>query len=541
MWRAALAALLVVLACAAPAAAQVTVRPGGAELSEPESYDRPPPGRRLSGAGALRIAEAVPKVREARGKHPRAYGRAYLTRTGDWQVSLYVPPAPGALRREEVAQVLIDDATGRVREAWTGVQVEWPMARGYPGAFGRAVNDPLVWIGLCALFLLPFLRPPLRCLHLDLAVLLAFSVSYAFFNAAELGVSIPSAYPLLAYVLVRMLVVAWRPPRAGPPRLLVGPGFLLLAIVFLAGFRAALNVVDGNVIDVGYAGVIGADRLAGGDPLYGAFPPDNPRGDTYGPVAYAAYVPFEAAFPWSGTWDDLPAAHAAAVAFDLGCALLLFLIGRALRGRDLGLLLTYLWMTYPFTLLVANSGANDSLVALLILGALLAAARPVARGALVALAGLTKLAPLALAPLFVTFRPRPALTAAAFALTAAVVVAPFDVATAFERTVEFQQDRDSPFSIWGYYDLPDALQAAVQAAAVVLALVLAFLPRRRDVTTLAALAAAMLTALQLAVDHWFYVYLVWFAPLVWIAVLSPQEPAAAPARSSPPASVAGSG
>jgi hypothetical protein len=45
MRRAALAALLVLLACAAPAAAQMTVRPGGAELTEPESYDRPPPGR----------------------------------------------------------------------------------------------------------------------------------------------------------------------------------------------------------------------------------------------------------------------------------------------------------------------------------------------------------------------------------------------------------------------------------------------------------------------------------------------------------------
>ena len=79
-------------------------------------------------------------------------------------------------------------------------------------------------------------------------------------------------------------------------------------------------MVDGNVIDVGYAGVIGADRLAGGAPLYGAFPPDNAHGDTYGPVAYAAYVPFELLLPWSGSWDDLPAAHAAAVAFDLGCA-----------------------------------------------------------------------------------------------------------------------------------------------------------------------------------------------------------------------------
>ena len=179
------------------------------------------------------------------------------------------------------------------------------MARGYPGQFGRSVNAPWVWIGLCILFALPFARPPLRLLHLDLAVLLAFSVSYAFFGAAELGVSVPSAYPLLGYLLVRMVIVARRPP-APPPRLLTGPGFLLLAGAFLLAFRIALNVADGNVIDVGYASVIGADRLAAGDPLYGAFPPDNEHGDTYGPAAYAAYVPFELLLPWtSGTSASL--------------------------------------------------------------------------------------------------------------------------------------------------------------------------------------------------------------------------------------------
>ena len=219
MTRAAVAALLALLACAAPPAAAAqettgtTVRAGGVRLVEPARYDRPPPGRELSGREALRIAEALPKVRAVRRAHPPAYARAYMTGRSGWQVSLYIPPARGELRREEVAQVLIDDRTGRVREAWTGVQVEWPMARGYPGAFGRAVNAPAIWIGLCVLFVLPFLRPPLRLLHLDLAVLLAFSVSYAFFNAAELGVSVPSAYPLLAYLLARMLMVA--PAAAG--------------------------------------------------------------------------------------------------------------------------------------------------------------------------------------------------------------------------------------------------------------------------------------------------------------------------------------
>src|SRR5918994_4570799 len=333
------AALLAVLAAAALAAgwagtapAQTggtTVRPEGA-LVEPGSYDRPPPGRALTAREVLRIAAAQPEVRQTVGEHPRAYARAYLADDGRWQASWFLPPTRTQERRGEIAQVLIRDRDRRVLGAGTGVQVEWPMARGYPGQFGRAVNAPWVWIGLCALFALPSPRPPLRLLHLDLTVLLAFSVSYAFFGAANLDVSVPSAYPLLGYLLVRMVIVARRPPSP-PPRLLVGPGFLLLATAFLAAFRVALNVTDGNVIDVGYASVIGADRLAGGHELYGAFPPDNPRGDTYRPVAYAAYVPFELLFPWtSGTWDDLPAAHAAAIAFDLGCALLLWRIGRRL-------------------------------------------------------------------------------------------------------------------------------------------------------------------------------------------------------------------
>ena len=90
------------------------------------------------------------------------------------------------------------------------------MARGHPGQFGRAVNAPWVWIGLCIVFVAPFLRRPLRMLHLDLAVLLAFSVSYAFFGAANLDVSVPSAYPLLGYLLARMLWVAFRPTATAP-------------------------------------------------------------------------------------------------------------------------------------------------------------------------------------------------------------------------------------------------------------------------------------------------------------------------------------
>ena len=93
--------------------------------------------------------------------------------------------------------------------------------------------------------------------------------------------------------------------------------WLLVAALFLMGFRVGLNVADSGAIDVGYASVVGADRIAHGEPIYDNFPEDVSQGDTYGPVNYFAYVPFERIWPWSGSWDDLPAAHGAAVVFDL--------------------------------------------------------------------------------------------------------------------------------------------------------------------------------------------------------------------------------
>ena len=51
--------------------------------------------------------------------------------------------------------------------------------------------------------------------------------------------------------------------------------FLALALIFLVGFRVGLNLTNSNVIDVGYSGVIGADRLTHGEDLYGTFPDDN--------------------------------------------------------------------------------------------------------------------------------------------------------------------------------------------------------------------------------------------------------------------------
>jgi hypothetical protein len=520
----------------------------------------PPPGYRLTASQVEAIAAKSPKIKDEVRRHPNAVPYEYTKGPGRWQVSWFSIGHP----QVELAQVYVDDASGTITEAWTGFQVAWTMARGYPGAFGRRVNSWYVWIPLCVLFVAPFLpwrrRPSL--LHLDLLVLVAFSVSLAFFNHAEIGLSVPLVYPCLLYLLARMLLLAFGRGRPREPlRLLVPAPWLAVAIVFLVGFRVGLNVTDSNVIDVGYAGVIGATKLVHGQHLYGGWPTDNASGDTYGPVNYYAYVPARAIFGWSGKWDNLPAAHAAAIAFDLLTLLGLYFLGRRIRGPTLGIALAYAWAAYPFSLYALSSNSNDSLVALLVVLALLAIRSVPGRAIAGALATFTKFAPLALAPLLLRGAgpwPRKRAIfgfALTFAVTSLIVMLPVltqgNLHAFWHDTISYQAQRGSPFSVWGLWGGLGIEQHLVQGAAAGLALIVAFVPRRRDVVTVAALAAAVLIALQLGVTHWFYLYIVWFFPLVMVAVLgfsperiSPLEmatqaqaaPAPEPALSPEPAS-----
>lgn len=565
-----LLATVVALALAAPAAGATTTgatTPGVATglptistqadpnaLTRPNSLDERPPQHQLTGRKAQAIAEAVPKVIEERKKHDDTTVDVFEKGQTRWQVSFY------DAEHNEIAQVLIDDATGTVTEAWTGPQVAWTMARGYPGAFGRKAAAAYVWIPLLILFLVPFIdwRHPLRMRHLDLAMLCSLSVSLAFFSHGNLAWSVPTTYPPLLYLLGRLLWIGLRGRDLTPtPGFLLGGGravqWLAVATVFLVGFRIGLNLTDSNVIDVGYSGVIGADKISHGTALYGGWPNDNQHGDTYGPVNYLVYVPFEQIWPWSGAWDDLPAAHGAAVLFDLLCLGGLFWLGRRLRGPQLGVVLAYAWAAFPFTLFSLATNSNDALVAAFLIGVMLVATSAPARGVFAALAGLTKFAPLILAPLLATHgtvgrplreRVRPAaLFCLTFAITAAIVMLPIwlqhDWRTIWDSTLGFQLDRGAPFSVWGYYGGLDGLQRAVQIATVVFAIAAAFIRRRPDVIGLAAIAGAILLCLQLGMAYWFYLYIVWIIPFAFVAIFGRDaEPSTAedpPQRTPEPA------
>jgi hypothetical protein len=488
---------------------------------------------KVTRAEAIAAADKDPKVHEEEREHGEL-GPAASFEDGHWEVAYFS-------HGDELVLVLVDSHSGEVTESWTGYQVAWKMARGYSGAFGHKLNAPYVFLPLCLLFLLGLVdwRRLRRVANLDLLVLLGFGVSQFFFNRANIGVSVPLVYPVLLYLLGRSLWIGLR-GRGEGLRPVWPVAWMIVAALFLMGFRVGLNVADSGAIDVGYAGVVGADRIAHGEPIYDNFPDDISTGDTYGPINYLAYLPFERIWPWSGEWDDLPSAHAAAVLFDVAAFALLILIGIRIRpgpeGQRLAATLAFGWAAYPYTAYALESNSNDSLVAALLLATLLIAARPSARGALLAAATWSKFAAAPLAPMYLSYqrRWRPALlfVLGFLLVTIAALLWPAldpGLKTFYDRTIASQAGRDSPFSIWGQTSL-EPLRVALLALTASASLAFAVYPRRKSLTQLAALSAALLVALQLTLHHWFYLYIVWFYPLLLLALATVEKGTGTPSE-----------
>ena len=564
----ALALCALTLTASAAAAPPTTTAAGGAAgvaTSPRPSFETP----RLTKHNAIAKLLAVPKVTRWLDRYPPnpRTDAEFDGISRHWTVHVW------SGRAGEIVRGTVEDLTGRVLEAWTGPQVAWTMARGYPAAFaGRAFSDWWVW-GLSSVLFFVGLVDPRRLLSvrtLDLLALLSFTVSLVFFDRGEIFWSVPLAYPPLVYLLGRTVWIGVTGRRHVSRATIFWPTAVLIAAsVFLLGFRAGVNVQGrGVVIDAGYAGVIGGDRILRGQSPYGHMPvsegrPEcgsakssnrphvqtdgrcengNPFGDTYGPVSYLAYVPAVAAFGWTGRWDSLPAAHATSIAFDLLVAVGLWLVGLRFGGRQLAAVLVFAWEAFPFTAYAMNSDTNDAIMPALLVWGFLFVTSPFARGAAVALAGWTKFAALAAAPLWLTY-PRlgrratlKAVVAFAVATLAAFSILLLEpslgdaIRTFWNRTIRFQATRGSPFSLWdwGQYHargLPDlrAVQVVLEVALTIFAVAVAVVPRReRSPLELAALTAALLLGTQLVLTHWFYLYLPWMLPFVLLAFFLPR-------------------
>lgn len=535
--------------------------------------------KRLNSDSAQATFLKYPKVADWLSHYPKksrlTYKSVFETKGRYWRERVWDTKAG------LIAEGRVDDASGTTTEAWTGPQVSWAMARGSPDAFGgKEINSLPVWLAFCALFLIGLgdLRRPLSTRNLDLAALLSFSASLWYFNQGRVFSSAVLVYPPLFYLFGRLLYVGLRgrPARTSRP---VWPVWLLVALtVFTIGFRIGLNIRDGNVIDVGYAGIIGADRIVSGESPYGHFPvgtlkgktlracgtPDsegnrhdriqpngrcesiNPKGDTYGPVAYLSYIPGLTFFGWSHKWDALPAVRFTTILFDLLCIGGLALVGRRFGGARLAATLAFAWVAYPFTQYVSSSNANDAIAPAFLIWGFWLISSAWARGAVVALSGWTKLSSLIVAPLWATYPEALRLRSlghltrfvAAFLVTsiAALSVLALEpglakaISTFWNSTFHWQLSRSSPFSIWDWRQyhaagLPNLhiVQIVLIVIVLTLAVASAFYPRRRSPLQLAALTGALLVGFELVLTYWFYTYIVWFFPFAAIALLAGVE------------------
>src|SRR5215216_990345 len=400
------------------------------------------------------------------------------------------------------------------------------------------------WYAFCLLFILPFFdaRRPFRLLHLDLVVLAGAGLGplLAWFNVRPPGWSVAITAAALVWLLGRLLWFGFFSERRREPLVpLLPTTWLAVAVVVLVCVRiGSVAVHPAYVSDVGLASLIGADLIADGQGIYdGQVDRVLPRGDTYGPVAYLAYVPLEQVMPWlaslrPGEFEQPTAGYAAGPTFDVLVLLGLFMLGRVLRrgaeGTRLGVALAWAWAASPYALLTLRYSTNDALVGLLALLAVVALHHPLARGGLSALAGATKFAPLVLAPLLATGtgerRLRASLLfAAAFVAVTLAVYLPLmpdgGLSELYDRTLGYQEERRGSVLFWGAFPELNWLQTVSQVAVAALAVSVALVPRRKTPFQVVALAAALLIAVELTGRNWWAAYAVWFLPLAFGGLL----------------------
>jgi hypothetical protein len=89
----------------------------------------------------------------------------------------------------------------------------------------------------------------------------------------------------------------------------------------------------------------------------------------------------------------------------------------------------------------------------------------------------------------------------------------------FDRTLLFQSGRETPWTIFAQVPALKVLQQVLTAAVVLLAFIVPVVLKKRTIRRLAALSAALVIAFELTVNYWFYPYVTWFEPFVFVALL----------------------
>jgi hypothetical protein len=453
---------------------EVEVYPSAETVTYPETSE----------AEAVKLAAADPEVRDELSKHG-SYTTIAEYDAGEWTVSFEVEEegAVGGMpvddgERKEIARVGVDDDTWQLNSVWTGDQVGWRMARGDYGAYGKQANYWYVWGPLALLFAAAFWRTDkfFSLRNLDVLALLGFLVSHGFFRAGETYPAVLLWYPPLLYLLARTLLMGFgigeRVEKTSnfPTWLLFALGALGCVLVL------GLNL-DSRVIDVGYAGVAGADSIINGRLPYGNMPDDVGTGDTYGPLNYLLYVPFLWLFGWSGEWDFLPVAHAVTAFAFVGGALALLVAGLKYAGARGAAALLFAWAVFPYTLYSTNNNTNDVVVATVMAVGLATAASPLARGAGVAVGFAIKLFPIVpRPPVDAPRRPKKRGAILDFILGGvSVVLLTFWVLALegnpleglkifYEKTLAFQSERETPWTIFSQVPSLKFLQQPLTAA-----------------------------------------------------------------------------
>jgi hypothetical protein len=476
----------------------------------------------MPAAQAVRLGAATPELRDG-------------LRPGDEAKAIYVD--------DELVKVMWYRGGRAVATAGVQVDGQIPHAGLVPShaGWGADVSHLVaVLAGLSALFLLATLRLPLRRMRtVDVLALAALVVPAALIDRGRFGIAEGLVAALLLYlgargawlalrgpdpaddpaapVLLTAAAARWRLPRLAPQLTLAVLAATLLTILTSTG-----------IVDIAIADMEGATLLTHGVLPYGHMPGDIVHADTYGLPIYALYAPFAALWPVADSWAD-------PIGSLVANALLVFVClagaGAASRGARWPAMLALL--AFPAALMDTSSGTNDVVIAAAVIWAFAWWSRPAASSALILFAGVAKVAPLVVLPLWLARLRGAALRRA---LVACAVVAIASVAAlvavgglhgpgAMAHAIAFQFSRRSELSTWTALGL-QPLQPLAKGLTLALVLggtTLVWMDRAvaADPRRVAGLVTAVLAALQVSANHWAPMYLLWFAPPALIALLGP--------------------